>query len=47
MNTLNNFSGAHAAAVEAIRRFDSTGTGKLNRFEAEPMLKEAFEMLKG
>ena len=37
---------AKAAAQEAISQFDKNGDGKIDRSEAEPMLKEAFEGMK-
>ena len=37
---------AKAAAAEAISQFDKNGDGKIDREEAEPMLKEAFEGMK-
>ena len=37
---------AKAAALEAIEQFDKNGDGKIDREEAEPMLKEAFEGMK-
>ena len=37
---------AKAAASEAIAQFDKNGDGKIDRSEAEPMLKEAFEGMK-
>ena len=37
---------AKAAAAEAITQFDKNGDGKIDRSEAEPMLKEAFEGMK-
>ena len=37
---------AKAAAKEAITQFDKNGDGKIDRSEAEPMLKEAFEGMK-
>ena len=35
------------AAQEAIKQFDINHDGKLSKEEAEPMLKSAFETLKG
>jgi len=37
---------AKAAAAEAIAQFDKNNDGKIDRSEAEPMLKEAFEGMK-
>ena len=37
---------ASQAAKEAIAQFDKNGDGKIDRAEAEPMLKEAFEGMK-
>merc|ERR1712021_271593 len=37
---------AKAAAAEAIAQFDKNGDGRIDREEAEPMLKEAFEGMK-
>merc|ERR1711957_601557 len=37
---------AKAAAAEAIAQFDKNGDGRIDRVEAEPMLKEAFEGMK-
>lgn len=37
---------AKAAAKEAIDQFDKNGDGKIDKSEAEPMLREAFEGMK-
>ena len=37
---------AKVAAADAISQFDKNGDGKIDRNEAEPMLKEAFEGMK-
>ena len=37
---------AKSAAAEAISQFDKNGDGKIDRSEAEPMLKEAFQGMK-